>query len=77
MGTLAVARKPRRCPTCGSHKIATYLYGMPHYSAELKKALDEGSVVLGGCEIGASMPFWVCLECRADFRKSERELKTS
>ena len=36
---------------------------------ELKRALDEGSVVLGGCEIGHSVPFWVCMGCRTDFRK--------
>ena len=70
MGTVAVARKPRRCPNCGSHRIATYLYGLPHYTTQLKKALDDGSAVLGGCEIGASKPFWVCMECRTEFQKS-------
>jgi|GEM_PF-4873249 len=47
-----------------------------HYTPELKKALDEGSVVLGGREIGASMPYSVCMDCGTDFRRSERKLRT-
>ena len=65
------ARKPRKCPNCGSQKIATYLYGLLHHSAELKKALDEGSIVLGGCEIGGTMPEWVCADCTTDFFRSD------
>lgn len=68
-----VVRKPRKCPNCGSHRIATYGCGMPQYSAELRKELDEGSIVLGGCEVGNSMPDWVCTECKTDFLKSDRK----
>lgn len=67
---VSVARKPRKCPNCGSHMIATYLYGMPHFSTELEKALDDGSVVLGGCVVSDAMPEWVCTSCKTDFLKS-------
>jgi hypothetical protein len=41
--------KPRKCPKCGCKKIADILYGMPAFSPELRKDLDEGITVLGGC----------------------------
>lgn len=40
-----------RCPRCGSEHTAEILYGMPAFSEELKKKMDSGEVVLGGCEI--------------------------
>jgi len=60
-----VKSKPDTCPKCGSHRIARILYGLPMMSAELRRELDERTVVLGGC-----MPMdvsWRCVECRAGF----------
>ena len=74
---IAVTMKPRKCLNCGSRKIATYLYGMPHCTPALKKALDVGTVVLGGCEIVDPMPLWKCVDCEADFLKSEKGRETS
>ena len=60
-----VKSKPDKCPRCGSPRIARIFYGLPAMSPELRKKLDEGTVVLGGC-----MPMavsWRCLECREGF----------
>jgi primosomal protein N' len=40
--------KPRKCPNCGSKSIAEILYGMPAYSEDLQKKMDEGTMFLGG-----------------------------
>jgi len=45
---IRVKRKPRKCPQCGSAKIADILYGHPAYLPELDKSLKEGKIVLGG-----------------------------
>lgn len=48
---IRVAKKPYKCPKCGSKKIASYLRGMPAYSEKLQKDIDEGKIILGGCII--------------------------
>ncbi len=65
------ARKPAKCPKCGSPKIAVYQYGMPAYSADVERRIREGKVVLGGCviSIDGTMPRWVCTGCGTDFFK--------
>jgi hypothetical protein len=64
--------KPRKCPNCGSRKIAAYLYGMPAYTPDLEKELQQGTIALGGCSIGAEMPEWVCIDCKTDLFKAGR-----
>ncbi len=39
--------KPRKCPQCGSGKVARILWGMPAYSRKLQKDLDDGRIVWG------------------------------
>ena len=63
-------RKPRKCPSCESRRIAIYLYGMPMFDEKLQIDLDEGRIVLGGCCIAVDDPVWRCAECGADFWKN-------
>ena len=65
-----VTRKPRKCPFCGSKIIATYMYGMPVYSEQLMKKIEEGKTILGGCCISDNDPVYSCFACRTDFYKS-------
>jgi len=69
--TIQVSRKPMKCPVCRSHRIASYLYGMPEYSEKLQKDLDDGKIVLGGCCISFEDPIWVCKDCKTDFYKKD------
>jgi hypothetical protein len=62
-----VSKKPAVCPVCQSKNIAQYLYGMPAYSDKLKKELDEGKTILGGCCISDQDPSFACHECKTDF----------
>lgn len=40
-----------KCPFCGSKHTARILYGMPMMDEDLKKKLNDGTVVLGGCGV--------------------------
>ena len=60
-------RKPRKCPECGSARIATMLYGNPAFTTDLEEKLAAGLVVLGGCTFERDAPVWRCVECGADF----------
>ena len=70
---IRVKRKPRKCPQCGSSRIANILYGMPEFSPELDKSLKEGKIALGGCCISNDDPKWKCTECEVDIYKETKE----
>ena len=55
--------RPRKCPRCGSERIAKILYGMPAFSEELRLEMKVGRVVLGGCGVTGNDPRWRCLDC--------------
>ncbi|WP_240818615.1 hypothetical protein [Bifidobacterium pseudolongum] len=57
------------CPYCGLRNIAGIMYGMPVFDAGLRRKLDEGTVALGGCEIGFDrpMPTHHCNDCGEEF----------
>ncbi len=58
--------KPRKCPQCGSSKIAEIMYGLPDFSSEeLNKDVEEGRIVLGGCIVAPDNPRWKCKDCEA------------
>ena len=59
--------KPSVCPVCHSKRIANILYGLPAYTVDLRKALAEGRVTLGGCCIDDDSPRWQCVDCRRVF----------
>ena len=56
-------RKPRMCPQCDSRRVARILYGMPAFNEELRRQIEEGEVVLGGCCVSDDDPAWQCVEC--------------
>ena len=68
----SVKSKPEKCPLCGSPKVAPIQYGLPAFTPELIKAMDEGRIVLGGC-IPAG-PSWKCVDCGEAFER-EREME--
>jgi hypothetical protein len=39
------------------------MYGLPEFSPELERELDEGRVVLGGCCVFGDDPEWQCTDC--------------
>jgi hypothetical protein len=73
----AAKRKPKKCPSCGSAKIARILYGMPDFSPELEKDLEEGRIVLGGCDIIFNNPSWQCADCEAQIYKEDNVIFSS
>jgi ribosomal protein S27AE len=58
-----MTKHPRKCPRCGSERIAEILYGMPVSSEGLRLNLETGRVVLGGCEVTGNDPRWRCIRC--------------
>ena len=68
-------RKPRKCPQCGSVKVATILRGMPTFSEKLMTDISEGKVVLGGCCITENDPSWQCNECHMQFFKTNESFE--
>lgn len=67
------SRKPRKCPSCGSGRIARIFYGLPDFSPELRADLDAGRIALGGCCISDDDPKWQCLECESGIYKKDAE----
>ncbi len=65
-------RKPRKCPACGSTRIAHTLYGMPAFSEELQQDMEAGKIKLGGCCIGGDDPVWQCADCDLEFYKIQQ-----
>lgn len=69
----AAVRADDRCPY--GHEIperAHVLYGYPVWSEELEEAIDQGKVVLGGCEVfeGAPETTLVCPVCGFELKVS-------
>lgn len=56
--------RPLRCPQCGSSSVARILWGLPAFSDDLQRWLDEGEVVLGGCCLPDALPAWHCNRCQ-------------
>ena len=56
-----------KCPKCGSKNIAKYMYGLPVFSDELLKEIDNGKIKLGGCVIMEDAPKYHCNDCEEDF----------
>lgn len=50
--------------------MASILYGMPAFSEDLQRELDEGTMTLGGCDIDIyhPMPNYRCNDCGYKFR---------
>ena len=68
-----MAKNKVTCPKCKSTNIAEVVYGMPDYNDELVKALDEGTIELGGCLVGENDPTRHCNSCQTDFGGEDDE----
>ena len=64
---------PNECPLCHSQRVARILYGLPDFTPELGKTLDEDRVVLGGCCIVGNDPQWHCMTCRHEWGSIDEE----
>jgi len=72
---LASKRKPQKCPSCGSKKVAEILWGYPDFSSKLEKKLKEGRIVLGGCIVSGNDPEWQCVDCKVEiYREGQGRL---
>lgn len=56
-------RKLKKCPVCGSNRLAKILYGRPFFTPKLQDALDSGKIILGGCCVSGDDPKWQCADC--------------
>jgi hypothetical protein len=61
------AKKPDKCPKCGSIKVVNILYGEPSYEAHLEEV--AGKLIIGGCCITGHDPKWGCVDCKAKIFK--------
>jgi len=51
--------------------VAWILYGLPHFTTELERELDEQRAVLGGCVLFDESPQWQCVACGHRWGKIE------
>lgn len=65
------ARKPRKCPSCQSSRVATILTGMPAMNEKLEQDIKDGRVILGGCAMTEDDPYWQCADCSTLLYKKE------
>jgi hypothetical protein len=65
------ARRPAKCPVCGSNKVVRIVFGMPSY--ELLQEELQGKVALGGCCVCNDDPAWLCVECETRFFKKRKK----
>lgn len=66
-------RKPRKCPVCGSKKIARIMYGLIAPTEKLLQQKKAGEIVFGGCIISDDDPEWKCVSCGQEFYKFSNE----
>ncbi len=56
----------KKCPKCGSRRVAPILYGMPAFDEELEQQLNDEKLYLGGCCVSECDPQYHCFECGKD-----------
>jgi hypothetical protein len=56
--------QPEKCPLCGSTSIAEIKYGLIRLTPELKKEIDDGKWVMGGCMTHPALAKWICKTCK-------------
>lgn len=66
-GRIEVSQAPEKCPCCGAPSVAPIMYGLPDFSPELRRAVDAGELVLGGCVVSNDDPRWKCTKCKTFF----------
>lgn len=67
-----------KCPNCGSNDIIPITYGTPPLSgAKLVKAVEEKSIILGGCFLCGDAPAYACRSCDHRFNPPNDQKKQS
>ena len=56
----------KKCPRCGSKRVAPILYGLPMYDEEMVRKLRNEELFLGGCCVSQCDPQFHCFECGKD-----------
>jgi hypothetical protein len=56
----------KKCPKCGSDKLARIVYGLPAFNKLLEKQLNHQELYLGGCCIPEAEPEYHCFSCGKD-----------
>lgn len=72
-----MSRKPLKlsCPNCGERNmIASIQYGFPVLDEKLNRDLNDGRVVLGGCEIYPDQPEFECSQCKHRWSRANSEV---
>ncbi|UCG78548.1 MAG: hypothetical protein JSV21_01570 [Nitrospirota bacterium] len=62
-------RKPRKCPNCGSKRIARILYGPADFYPELTEEVESGRAVVKPCCTRGPVASWECSFCGAGIFK--------
>lgn len=54
------------------------MYGFPAFSDDLKREIDAGKIVLGGCIVFDDAPHWRCCKCEREWGTfgNSRELES-
>ena len=60
---IELSRRPKKCPTCTHSPVGTILWGEPDMTPELRKSMNEGKVIIGGCCLSPDDPTWECSNC--------------
>ena len=53
----------KKCPFCGSTRLGHIIYGLPDYTEELIRRIDNEEVYMGGCLIMEGYPEYHCYAC--------------
>lgn len=59
-------RRIKKCPKCGSDRVAPILYGLPVFDEDLKRKIESEEIYLGGCCVGNADPQFHCFACKKD-----------
>ncbi len=68
-GSMIVHNKDAKfvCPHCGSKNTVPIMYGLPVFSPQMEKKLNEGRLQLGGCCLTGNDPDRYCNNCQKEF----------
>ena len=67
-----------KCPKCGSEDILPITYGTPPLSGgKLAKAVEDKTLILGGCALCGDAPAFGCRNCDHRFDAPEKEKNQS
>lgn len=64
-----VKTKPRKCPNCGSRKVAAVQRGTFRYSDLHGQGGDERGIILRPDDFAGPLPSWECRYCGMEIHK--------